>query len=72
MNIKEIKKEMKAYRDFYGGELFDHNEIDKATTKVELAKIIENHRVEMEERAKDADSHLDAFKKRIGLLIYQH
>jgi hypothetical protein len=67
MTIAEIKKAMKAYRDYYGGDLLESGEIDNATTKKELAKIIEKHRAFMEDMLCDAFSHLDDFKNKVGL-----
>ena len=48
MKIEKIKKEMIEYRDFYGGDLLESNEIKNCKTKKELAKIIEHHRDHME------------------------
>jgi hypothetical protein len=67
MTIKQIKKQMKDYRDFYGGELLNVSDIDSATTKKELAGIIETHRRHMEMMLCDAHSSLDEFKKKLGL-----
>ncbi len=67
MTLKEIKKEMIEYRDFYGGDLIDSGDIKSATTKKQLYDIIEKHRDHMEMMLRDADSHLDNFKERIGL-----
>lgn len=71
MTIKKIKEEMKKYRDFYGGDFLDASEIDKAESKKDLAIIVEKHRDHMESMLADANSHLDDFKRRVGLLIYQ-
>jgi len=67
MTIQQIKTEMKQYRDFYGGELLDSEQIDKATSKEELEKIVEDHRNHMEDMLSDAMSHLDRFKRKIGI-----
>jgi len=69
MKIKAIKKKMANYRDFYDGDLLEVSEIENATTKEELAKIIENHRNYMEAMLSDANSHLDNFKRKLGLDI---
>jgi hypothetical protein len=67
MTIGKIKEEMKKYRDLYGGDLISLESIDNATTKQELAKMIEEHRTHMEMMLCDAHSHLDKFKDRLGL-----
>lgn len=67
MTISKIKEEMKKYRDFYGGDLISLDNIDDATSKEQLAKIIEDHRTHMEMMLCDAHSHLDKFKGRLGL-----
>lgn len=70
MKIEDIKKEMLNYRDFYGGELLEVGEIEKATTKEELEKIIENHRSHLEMMLSDANGHLDNLKRRCKLGYY--
>lgn len=67
MNIENIKKEMLEYRDFFGGDIPDIEEIKSSNTKEELSKIVEKHRSFMEDMLCDAHSHLDNFKQRIGL-----
>ena len=60
---------MLSYRDFYGCDLLSEDEIKNATTRKELYDIIERHRTHMEDMLCDANSHLDNFKKRVGLHI---
>jgi hypothetical protein len=67
MTIENIKKEMLKYRDFYGGNLLEVGEIENATTKEELEKIIENHRSHMEAMLSDANGHLDNLKRKCKL-----
>lgn len=67
MTLENIKKEMLKYRDFYGGDLLEVGEIEKATTKEELEKIIENHRSYIEAMLSDANGHLDNLKRRCKL-----
>lgn len=67
MDIEKIKKEMIAYRDFYGGDLLQVDEVKNAKSEKELERIIERHRSHMESMLSDACSHLDSFKKKIGL-----
>lgn len=69
MEINKIKKEMKSYTDFYGGDLISYGEIDNATTKRELEALIEQHRTHMEMMLCDAMSHLNHFKQKLGLTI---
>lgn len=70
MTIAQIKKAMDSYVDFYGGDLLDRSEIKSAKSKKELESIIEKHRSHMEMQLNDAHSHLDNFKRKIGLSIY--
>lgn len=73
MTLDKIKTEMKKYRDFYGGDLISLNEIDNATSKKELSKLLEEHRLHMEKMLADAHSHIDNFKSKLGLLYkYKH
>lgn len=67
MKLEQIKKEMVKYKDFYGGELQNVDQIQGSRTKKELAKIIEGHRRFMDDVLSDANSHLDDFKKKIGV-----
>ncbi len=67
MTIDKIKQEMQSYRDFYGGDLLGLDEIKSAKTKKQLANIIDRHRSHMEDMLSDAYSHLDNFKRKIGL-----
>lgn len=67
MTLREIKKEMLQYTDFYGGDIPDKEAIKKAKSKKELADIIENHNRLMEDMLADAKSHLHQFKHRICL-----
>lgn len=67
MKIKDIKEEMLRYVDFYGGDIPDTDAIKKSKTKKELNDIIEGHRKLLENTLCDALSHLDNFKKNVGL-----
>jgi len=71
MHLEEIKAEMKTFRDFYGGDLLDVSEIDSCTTKEELRQIIVKHESHMEMMLADALSHIEKFKKKVGLNFYQ-
>lgn len=67
MTIEKIKKEMLKWRDFYGGDISDTEEIKTATSKEELNRIMEKHRQFLEDMLRDADSHLDNFKRKVSL-----
>ena len=67
MNIQDIKAAMKQFSDFYGCNLLELSEVDKANTKEDLLQIIETHRSHMESMLCDANAHLDDFIKKIGL-----
>lgn len=58
---------MLAWTDFYGGDLPDYERIKKANTKRELERILEDHRDFMESMLSDAHSHIDNFKRELGL-----
>lgn len=67
MTIKDIKSEMKKYRDFYGGDLITLDDIDKVSTKKGLAELINSHHSYMEAMSSDAASHLNNLKRRLNL-----
>lgn len=67
MKIEKIKKEMLKWRDFYGGNIIYTEEIKNATSKEELNEIMEKYRQFLEAMLRDADSHLDNFKRKVGL-----
>ncbi len=67
MTIKAIKEEMLQWTDFYGGDIPDRDAIIKAKSKKDLAEIMERHRSHQEDMLSDAGSHLDNFKKKLGL-----
>ena len=67
MTIEKIKEEMLKWRDFYGGDISDTEEIKNATSKKELNRIMEKHRQLLEDMLRDADNHLDNFKRKVGL-----
>lgn len=67
MKIAKIKKEMIAYRDFYGGPLLEVDFIEDKTTKEELADIIDTHNSFLECQLCDAQSSLERFKRKVGL-----
>lgn len=67
MKIEEIKKKMIAYRDFYGFDLLGVDEVNKATTKKELATILNQHETHIEMMCNDAQASLGRFRNSLGL-----
>ncbi len=67
MKIETIKKKMKNWHDFYGGDLLGVSEIDKCETKEELREILDKHIRHMEMMLCDAISNAENFRKDIGL-----
>lgn len=67
MEIQDIKNEMKAFKDFYGGDLLDISQVDETKSKSGLSDIIDSHACFLESQLTDALSHLDRFKRKIGL-----
>jgi hypothetical protein len=65
MNIRQIKKEMKNWIDFYGGDFIVFDEIDKAKTGDELRNIFDRHEKRFEDMLSDACSHLREFKNKV-------
>jgi hypothetical protein len=65
MTIKQIKKKMKEYRDFYGGDLLNVGDIDVCKTKGELLAIVNKHKRYMEMMLIDALTHIENFEKEI-------
>jgi hypothetical protein len=63
--IDDIKKQMKEYKDFFGGELLDFHDIDKAETKQELSAIIDRHYSFLEAQCNDAQHALERFHREI-------
>jgi hypothetical protein len=70
MNLQEQKKKMLEFKDFYGGQLLDFDDIQKAKSKWQLAKIIDNHYNHIESMCNDAQSSLERFKKEIQLTMF--
>jgi len=56
---------MKAYKDFWGGELLNSNDIDNCTTTNELEGIVWRHECHLEDQLSDAKSHLQHLKERL-------
>ncbi len=67
MTIEETKEEMLKFKDFYGFELSRIDEIEQATTKEDLSRILTLHENLLEDMLHDAKSHLDNFKRKCQL-----
>lgn len=67
MEIEKIKEEMIKYRDFYGGDLLNVDEVITCETKDELKEILWKHDSHMEMMLSDAKSHLNHFTQKLGL-----
>lgn len=70
MTIGKIKKEMLEWKDFWGGEIINSDEIDKAKTKKELAQILDRHENFMKYQAIDAESHLENFRRKLNISTF--
>lgn len=70
MELNKIKKEMIEWKDFFGGDIPDTEEIKNAKTKNELQQILHRHSSRLEDMLSDAQSHLANFKKKLGLNRY--
>lgn len=67
MNLKQIKKEVLEYRDFYGGDIPQIDLIKDAKTKEEIKNILHQYSNHLEDQLRDALSHLDQLKRKLGL-----
>jgi regulator of sigma D len=67
MKISEIKQFILEYKDFYGGDIPNTDEIKRARSKQELRDILHNHRIFLEDQLADALNHLREFKDSITL-----
>lgn len=68
--LDEIKAQMLKYRDFYGGDISEIDMIENATTKEELAAVLNKHEHLLEDMLCDARSHLNNFRKKVGLMSF--
>ena len=65
--MKEIKKQIKEYRDFWGLEIHYQEDIKNATTYRELGEVLDAYHRHIEDMANDAQADLNRFRKKIGL-----
>lgn len=63
--MDRMKNAMMEFKDFHGGELSKLDAVKDAKTKDELLKIIDAHSDFLENVARDAQSHLERFKRRL-------
>lgn len=68
MKIEDVKKQMKEYKDFFGGNLIDVDEIDACTNKGELRRLIDRHSEHIEMQCSDALGHLDRLTERLFII----
>ena len=69
MDLNELKNEIFEWTDFYGGDIINAEAVRNAKTKEDLAAALEEHRSFMEAQLRDAHSHLDNFKRKLGLTV---
>ena len=67
MNIEEIKKKLLSWRDFYGQDITDIDLIKAITTKADVRKVLEKHRVFLEYQATDASTDIDNTERKLGI-----
>jgi hypothetical protein len=67
MNIKEKKKRILNWSDFYGGDIIDESMVKKAKSNNDLKNALNRHAHYIETMAIDAQTHLNQFKKDLGL-----
>lgn len=70
MKISDKKKKMLEWRDFYGGDIFYTDEIQKAKTNKELLEIMDMYYRHLEDVANDAGRHCENFTRSLGLYSY--
>ena len=70
MKIADKKKKMLKWRDFYGGDIFDTDAIEKAKTNKELLEIMDRYFRHLEDVANDAGRHCENFTRSLGLYNY--
>jgi tyrosine-protein phosphatase YwqE len=67
MDIKTIKNKMLKWRDLYGQDIVQTDEIKKAKTKKELYSILKSHYRFLEDQNADALRDVDDFAKELGI-----
>lgn len=67
MLIKEIKKKLLKWFDFYGQDIVWTDDIEACVTKQDCYDILQRHKRFLDDQNNDATSHLNNFKKELGL-----
>lgn len=61
--VSEIKEEMLAFKDLFGGQFLDFIEIINANILDELEMIVERYEIHLESACNDAQHSLNRFKR---------
>ena len=64
--LQEIKLQMLAYIDFFGGSFSDFEKIKNAKSEDELKEIFDDHHDQLEMQCNDAQSSLERFKRSLN------
>ncbi len=67
MKLDEIKKRMLDWRDFYGADISNSDDIRRARTKRECVAILSRYALLLEAQHQDAMNDMDKFRKSLGL-----
>jgi hypothetical protein len=67
MKLKQIKKEMLAFRDLFGSDLLNVSDVPNAKTQEELTKIVNRHESHIEDMANDALRGVSEFRKKLDI-----
>ena len=65
LRLKEIKSRLLEWKDFYGQDIVQRDEIKKAKTEEELEEILDTHYRFLENQGQDAKADLDSFKNEL-------
>lgn len=67
MTLKQQKEELLKWYDYWGGQILDTDGINKATSKKQLAEILNHHEGFLEDQLSDALSGVQRLRQRIEL-----
>lgn len=67
MSIEEIKQRILDHKDFFGGDFIFVQELEEATTKEEIGRVLDRQRNHLEDMLSDALSSHDSFKQSLKL-----
>ena len=67
MSIEQIKKKLLEWRDFYGQDITDTDAIKSVKTRDDVRKVLEKHRVFLENQATDASTDIDEMERKLGI-----